>query len=441
MRIVSLDTVMIPDYRMRKLFAEQALSDLQDDIEAHGLYNPIVVAELDKDKYRLVQGERRFRALVELIRKGKTIKYGNKHCPLGHIPVTFLGELDDITLLEMELAENVLRQDLSFAEKADAIYKLNDLRKKQAAARGEKHSLTDTAKEILGEEKVARGIGTQEVRDMVLVGKHLSNEKVRKAANLKEALSIIRKENQAVLTEALTARVVIKETDHTPLFGDSFEVLKSLETGFFDCIITDPPYGIDADEMKPQSGSNAATEHLYKDDFTYATACVSTLANEGFRITRNSAHCYMFCDIAYWHIWRDIFITAGWYVWPKPIIWSKGSVGNLLGTANGPRSTYEPILYAIKGGRPVSKVYADVTYHTPPKADLHAAQKPVSLYTQLLRASCVPGDRVIDPFMGCGTIFPAANALSLLAHGIERLRPHYNQAILRLNERPEFLDE
>src|SRR5690606_4573621 len=54
----------------------------------------------------------------------------------------------------------------------------------------------------------------------------------------------------------------------------------------------------------------------------------------------------------------------------------------------------------------------------------HPTQKPRSLLDRLLRASCPPGGRVLDPFNGSGTTGVAAVALGLDYTGIE-LNPEY----------------
>jgi DNA modification methylase len=64
----------------------------------------------------------------------------------------------------------------------------------------------------------------------------------------------------------------------------------------------------------------------------------------------------------------------------------------------------------------------------------HPAQKPVALYTDLLRRSCNPGDRVLDPFAGTGTIFPAAHSLKIFATGVEKNQSAYGIAVRRLKE-------
>jgi len=86
---------------------------------------------------------------------------------------------------------------------------------------------------------------------------------------------------------------------------------------------------------------------------------------------------------------------------------------------NGPQRKWELVLYAIKGWRKVTRIYSDVI-ETRGDANLsHGAQKPVALYENLLKRSVRPGDSILDPFAGTGTIFPAAHSVLCKATGIE----------------------
>jgi site-specific DNA-methyltransferase (adenine-specific) len=64
----------------------------------------------------------------------------------------------------------------------------------------------------------------------------------------------------------------------------------------------------------------------------------------------------------------------------------------------------------------------------------HGAQKPVELFRNLLARSCRPGDTVLDPFAGSGTIFPAAHDLKVLATGIEMEPQYYGMCVKRIEE-------
>jgi ParB/RepB/Spo0J family partition protein len=85
-----------------------SLERLGDSIQSHGLLQPIIVRPVG-DHYELVVGERRLRA-AQL--KG-----------MDEI-VARVEELDDTTCMELRLIENTHREDLTDAEKGDAIYAL-----------------------------------------------------------------------------------------------------------------------------------------------------------------------------------------------------------------------------------------------------------------------------------------------------------------------------
>jgi DNA modification methylase len=64
----------------------------------------------------------------------------------------------------------------------------------------------------------------------------------------------------------------------------------------------------------------------------------------------------------------------------------------------------------------------------------HAAQKPVALFEDLLRRTCLPGNAVLDPFMGTGTIFTAAHPLKIRAVGVELDPAAYGIALARIED-------
>jgi ParB family chromosome partitioning protein len=58
---------IIPNrFQPRKQFSEASISDLADTIAAHGLLQPIILREYQRDHYEIIAGERRFRAVQSL---------------------------------------------------------------------------------------------------------------------------------------------------------------------------------------------------------------------------------------------------------------------------------------------------------------------------------------------------------------------------------------
>lgn len=110
----------------RKVFSETEINMLAESIKENGLLQPILVKELEDGQLIIVSGERRFRAHEQL--------------KLESIPAWFTtGDPE-----ELALVENLVREDLSAMETAEALNKL--------ANRFENRTLDDIGK-IIGKGK------------------------------------------------------------------------------------------------------------------------------------------------------------------------------------------------------------------------------------------------------------------------------------------------
>lgn len=85
----------------RKDFDETAMQELAQSIRLHDIIQPITVSRLHGNKYRLISGERRWRAA--------------KLAGLKDIPA-FVRQANDQELLELALLENLQREDLNAME-------------------------------------------------------------------------------------------------------------------------------------------------------------------------------------------------------------------------------------------------------------------------------------------------------------------------------------
>ena len=192
MKIIPLSSLHIPDNRQRREFDQKKLQSLADSILSKGLLHPPVV-RFDGDRYILVAGERRTRAIASLSSIDVGIQCHDTTIPAGHLPVTLIGDLDPLALREAELEENTIRVDLSWQEQAGAVAELDALRKEQASLQGLTHSAKATATEILGREAVGSEI--TKVTESIVVAKHLDDPDVAKAKSQKEAIKIIQKKS------------------------------------------------------------------------------------------------------------------------------------------------------------------------------------------------------------------------------------------------------
>lgn len=112
-RRLKLTSIVPNPLQPRRTFTESELSDLASSIKENGLLQPLVVrpAPGSDDRFELVAGERRFRAVGRL---GWT-----------EVPA-LVREASDETLLVLALVENLQREALSAMEEAEGYQALTD---------------------------------------------------------------------------------------------------------------------------------------------------------------------------------------------------------------------------------------------------------------------------------------------------------------------------
>jgi ParB family chromosome partitioning protein len=108
---IGLDQIEINPKQPRKDFDETALSELAASLKLHDIIQPLTVSKLPSGKYRLVAGERRFRAA--------------KIAGLKDVPV-YVRQSNDAELLELALLENLQRENLNAIEIALSYKRLMD---------------------------------------------------------------------------------------------------------------------------------------------------------------------------------------------------------------------------------------------------------------------------------------------------------------------------
>ncbi|MEJ7766519.1 MAG: ParB/RepB/Spo0J family partition protein [Chitinophagaceae bacterium] len=108
---IPLDQIETNPRQPRYDFDEQAMNELAHSIKMHDIIQPITVSKLPAGKYRLISGERRYRAA--------------KIAGLTDIPA-YIRQADDHQLLELALLENLQREDLNAIEIALSFKRMMD---------------------------------------------------------------------------------------------------------------------------------------------------------------------------------------------------------------------------------------------------------------------------------------------------------------------------
>lgn len=88
----------------RKVFDRDSLDELSASIAQHGVLQPIIVKPLENGQYRIISGERRWRAA--------------RLAGITEIPALIKNDADEKLSLEIGLIENLQREDLNIVEQA-----------------------------------------------------------------------------------------------------------------------------------------------------------------------------------------------------------------------------------------------------------------------------------------------------------------------------------
>jgi len=142
----------------RKHFDEGSVQDLAESIRINGILQPIAVREVNKNKYEIIAGERRWRAA--------------QVAGLSKVPIIIV-EANDEKTFELAIMENVQREDLNPIEEALAIRELIEnygfSQEKIISITGKKRSrivnilrileLPIEIQKLIADEKITRGHG------------------------------------------------------------------------------------------------------------------------------------------------------------------------------------------------------------------------------------------------------------------------------------------
>ena len=109
LRELPVDVVQRGAYQPRRDFDPEALQELADSIRAQGVMQPIVVRQLEDQRFEIIAGERRWRAA--------------QLAGLASLPA-LIRNVPDEAVIAMALIENIQREDLNPMEEAIALQRL-----------------------------------------------------------------------------------------------------------------------------------------------------------------------------------------------------------------------------------------------------------------------------------------------------------------------------
>jgi site-specific DNA-methyltransferase (adenine-specific) len=214
--------------------------------------------------------------------------------------------------------------------------------------------------------------------------------------------------------------------------GDAANKLAELEDASVDCIITDPPYGIDYKSNRSSSKSLNKKLAGDKEDAPHLLNDVLTSAKSKLK---DDAHCYVFCS---WKTLPSMIQVVREHFEVKSVLnWEKNNHG--MGDLQGSYAEmYEYIIFATKGNRKLNYDTRPTNKFQAPRVvgdnQTHPTEKPVQLLRQLAKYSTIKGETILDPFCGTGSTLEAAEREDRDWFGVEVNQEYVAKAEARMAE-------
>ncbi|MGB0449372.1 MAG: ParB/RepB/Spo0J family partition protein [Porticoccaceae bacterium] len=111
LRELAVEFLQRGKYQPRRDINAEALEELASSIRTQGVMQPLVVRQVDNEKYEIIAGERRWRAAQQ--------------AGLDVVPV-IVREVSDEAAIAMALIENIQREDLNAMEESLALLRLQE---------------------------------------------------------------------------------------------------------------------------------------------------------------------------------------------------------------------------------------------------------------------------------------------------------------------------
>lgn len=203
-------------------------------------------------------------------------------------------------------------------------------------------------------------------------------------------------------------RVVIEQ-------GDFRDLLGSLPSGTVDLVLTDPPYTISRPTGFAKLGDRSVARFAVSMDFgqwDHDNIDLDALSEGMFRVLRKSGTALVWYDLWKLSHLAEAMTRAGFKML-RLLIWEKTNPVPLNMKSTYLSNSREVALVGVKVGKPTfNDQYHNGVYSYPiPRHNghrIHPTQKPLNLFTELVRVHSLPGDLVVDPFLGSGTTAVAA---------------------------------
>lgn len=246
------------------------------------------------------------------------------------------------------------------------------------------------------------------------------------------SVPLVRRESREGVTDQI-------DISHTNIYNESCEeFIPKLPDRSIDCLVTDPPYGVDFWSRSAQTAEGKKWVKKVENDGNLddAIALFHRVMGALEPKMKPDADAYVFTRWDIVGYWIDAIADIPWLTYKMLIVWDKGSPGMGDIDANW-GCGHELVLYCKRDIR------RDVSYRrsailaidrVAAGQAIHPTEKPVSLLEYFIEMSTEPGQVVFDPFSGSGSTARAAKNLDRIGIGTEVDPEHYKRSLDRLSQ-------
>lgn len=397
---------------------EEEIEKLRVSIQEVGLVHNVQVEPAGDGRFRVLAGRKRVLAIQRL--------------GIETVPCDIREGMSAEKAEELSLHENLKRVHLEWWQQVATVKAFHDMRQRQNDQRESKAKIgrpkrgestwtvRDTAEEL------GRSLGSV-AEDIELAKQVDRNPALRNVKDKTTAMKLIRTEKRRIEMEQEAGAPQLPGDSgpmvNTPYFGDSNVILSQFPDGFFDAVVTDPPW------LRYRG-----KKELEQDEDTHKVFM------QVLRVMRLDTMLYAFVGHDDWFFYREWLTKLGFKVSKTALIWEKEGSLSDVGVASWEYGrNYELILVAAKGQPALrnrtqkGSILKHKVVH--PRKMIHPHEKPIGLIREILNDCSFPGATVLDPFGGSGAVAAACIVADRRFVTIERDRRFYEGIVRRLENK------
>lgn len=390
--------VMLDDIQVGERFRQEynRIEDLCESIRNFGLIHyPVIDMDMN-----LIAGGRRLTAVKKLGWK--------------RVQVTFKRAMTEVKLREMELEENLQRENLTWQEEVNLQQEIVRLKQEIYGVKKpgkSQEGIGVSQNEIAGQLNVSTATLSQNLQlaaAMQLVPE-LANAKTKDDASkmlkslLEKAmvneLETRRKDNPAFVCDEVC------RAEQSFIIGDAIEGLRSTPPSNILFMNVDTPYGIDLNNSKRLNSDVQIQDQEYHEwtPEEYLKNCFD-IATELYRIAAGPCTMTWWFGIQWYQPLLDILRSAQWDVDIIPCLW-QSPIGQTMQPELNLARCYEPFFHCRKG-KPIlgkrgrSNIFSFGKVAASSK--IHKTEKPLELMLEVYETFAPKHCEVLVPFLGSG---------------------------------------